>query len=157
MLQRATTVGSGDGYVIATWDRVLIEGFTGSVSHDSLRDRQRAHAALRTRYAEEVLSLTVVRDGIVLPEAAVREAAAKLMNELAPKTAHLVVAIEGTGFWVSAVRGALTGIQLLAPKARRLEVVDSLDDAVSSLATHARKDKVWASQLKAAVEQVIAR
>lgn len=155
MLQRATTVGSGDGYVIATWDRVLIEGFTGRVSHESLRDRQRAHALLYGQYPEQVLSLTIVRDGIVLPEASVREASAKLMNELAPKTAHLVVAIEGSGFWVSAVRGALTGIQMLAPRARRLEVVDSLDKAVSSLAAEAKRDDLWATHLRAAAQRVI--
>jgi len=145
-------VGRGDGFVVATWDRVLLEAFSGGVTLESLRARAEAHRQLYDRHPGRVLSLTVARNGIRLPEAEVRSEAVRVMKQIGPKTEQIVVAVPGQGFWASAARSALTGMMLLAPKATRMQIVGGVEEAVRTLGISAGEPPFWQEGLREAID-----
>jgi hypothetical protein len=70
----------------------------------------------------------LVKDGIGLPTAEARQNFAAMMNRHADELACVGVALLGSGFWASALQGAITGIRLLNPKRSAvLRIHDSIE------------------------------
>jgi hypothetical protein len=70
----------------------------------------------------------MVKDGIGLPTAEARHNFAEMMNRHADELGCVGVALLGSGFWASALQGAITGIRLLNPKRSAvLRIHDSIE------------------------------
>jgi hypothetical protein len=149
-----TTVRAGENYHVATWDRVLIEVLMEGVTIEALKARLDAHRKLYDKYPDRVLSLSVVPAGVNLPDSELRKESGRVVKMLAPRTQVIVVVLEGEGFWASAARSALTGIQLLAPGSHPMKVVRSVSEGCRLMAQEAGETLPWAQKLEQVVEQI---
>ncbi|HMI94776.1 MAG TPA: hypothetical protein VK509_25555, partial [Polyangiales bacterium] len=70
----------------------------------------------------------IVTSGTALPSADARAVFVELMKEMQGDLACLAVVIEGGGFWASAMRSAIIGLGMMAPKALPFRALGSLDD-----------------------------
>lgn len=118
----------------------------GSIAISSVNDRLTAPlvqllsdvcAEHRKKYRGREISLTLTREGILLPD----EGARKLMNEMSagPEVAAVVViVVDSTGFWAAAARGVIASLSLVTkavPKA-----VKSVGEALAFLAPWLKND-----------------
>lgn len=149
-----TTVRADKAYFVGTWERVLLEVFFEGASSEGFLARIDAHRLLYQQYPDRVLSLSVIRAGSRLPEGDLRSEASRIMKQLAPRTQAIVVTLEGEGFWASAARGALTGIQLLAPGARNVRVAATVGEAAKMLAEDGGESPMWAFKLEQVVQSI---
>jgi hypothetical protein len=75
----------------------------------------------------------LVLQGSGLPTAEARAGFVGMMNRMEGHLACVGVVIEGGGFWASAMRSAVTGLNMLAPRPIAMRVLGSIDDLVSWL------------------------
>jgi len=81
----------------------------------------------------------IVTAGTALPSAEARSVFVELMREMQGDLACLAVVIEGGGFWASAMRSAVIGLGMMAPKVLPFRALGSLDDLTAWLpAEHKR-------------------
>ena len=91
----------------------------------------------RAQYRGREISLTLTREGMLLPDAEAR----KLMNEMSagPEVASVVVVvIDSTGFWAAAARGVIASLSLVTkavPKATK-----TVAEALAFLAPYLKND-----------------
>jgi hypothetical protein len=98
----------------------------------------------------------IVTEGTGLPHADARAGFAQLMRDMREDIACLGVVIEGGGFWASAMRSAITGLGMMAPKGLPFRALASIDDLVAWLpGEHRRRTGVLtdASAFRRAVNQ----
>src|SRR5205823_4619990 len=91
----------------------------------------------RKKYRGREISLTLTREGMLLPD----EKARKRMNEMSmgPEVAAVVVVvIDSTGFWAAAARGVIASLSLVTkavPKATK-----TVGEALAFLAPYLKND-----------------
>jgi hypothetical protein len=85
----------------------------------------------------------IVTSGTALPSGDARAGFVELMREMQADIACLAVVIEGGGFWASAMRSAVIGLGMMAPKTLPFRALGSLDDLTAWLpAEHRRRTGV---------------
>jgi hypothetical protein len=85
----------------------------------------------------------VVLQGSGLPTSEARAGFVGMMKRMEGQLACVGVVIEGGGFWASAMRSAVTGLNILAPRPITMRVLGSIDDLVGWLpAEHERRTGV---------------
>ena len=84
-------------------------------------------------YPSGISSIHVVLPSTGLPNSAARDGLVRSGKRWAANLACVGVVIERKGFWASAMRGAVTGIQLLAPRTFASQVFDSLEQVAEWL------------------------
>jgi hypothetical protein len=73
-------------------------------------------------------NIHLLRQGIGLPTAEARHDFAEMMNRHSQELACIAIALLGSGFWASALQGAITGIRMLNPKRSSvMRIHDSID------------------------------
>jgi hypothetical protein len=73
-------------------------------------------------------NIHLVKDGIGLPTVEARHEFADMMNRHSQELACVGIALLGSGFWASALQGAITGIRMLNPRRSAvLRIHDSID------------------------------
>jgi hypothetical protein len=81
----------------------------------------------------------IVVEGTGLPHADARAGLGQLMREMQDDLACLGVVIEGGGFWASAMRSAVTGLGLMAPKGLPFRALASIEDLIAWLPKEHRR------------------
>jgi hypothetical protein len=75
----------------------------------------------------------VILEGAALPTAEARKLFVALMKHHRDALACVVIVVNGTGFWASALRGAMTGLRALAPTSSGFHVAATIDNVVNWL------------------------
>jgi hypothetical protein len=75
----------------------------------------------------------IITEGTGLPHAEARSGFAQLMKDMREDIACLGVVIEGGGFWASAMRSAVTGLGMMAPKGLPFRALPSIDALIAWL------------------------
>jgi len=86
-----------------------------------------------------ISAIHVVLPTAGLPSAEARDGLVRSGKRWAAQLACVAVVIERKGFWASAMRGAVTGIQMLIPRTYVSQVHDSLEQAAEWLPPHHAK------------------
>ena len=128
-------------YRLYKWDHIHIVVWTGQASGESARRLGRMTpkpAAGRKRS-----DIHIVTSGTPLPSADARAVFVDLMREMQGDIACLGIVIEGGGFWASAMRSAVIGLGMMAPKTLPFRALGSLDDLTAWLpGEHQRRTTV---------------
>lgn len=77
----------------------------------------------------------VIHTGLPLPDAEARQVFMNTMKERANDLACVAVVVLGTGFWASAMRNAVIGMRVFAPRAFEFRVFGTCDEVVDWLPT----------------------
>jgi hypothetical protein len=82
----------------------------------------------------------IVTSGTALPSADARSGFVELMKQMDGDIACIGVVIEGGGFWASAMRSAVIGLSMMAPKTLPFRAMGSFEDLTAWLpAEHRRR------------------
>jgi hypothetical protein len=102
------------GLRVGSYGPVHLVAYHDTPSIATLRASDRLHGALRKRYPGNTAILTWIAAGLKLPEKEVREVASDLFRRVAREIRCSATVVAGEGFWASAARSVLTGIQILS-------------------------------------------
>ena len=118
-------------YRFYKWQHVHVIVWIGQASRDSARrlGRMTPKPAPGTRRSD----LHIVTTNIPLPSGDARSVFVELMREMQAEVACVGVVIEGGGFWSSAMRSAVIGVGMMAPKILPFRALASLDDLAAWL------------------------
>jgi hypothetical protein len=86
---------------------------------------------LSQKYPQGYSHIHIVKDKAGIPTPEARAGFLQLMSE--PALGHVAVVIGGQGFWASAMRSAITGMQIMSPRAFQLRLHGSVSEVVASL------------------------
>ena len=73
----------------------------------------------------------LMTERVQLPDANTRNEIAKILPALTEHVSVVVVLLEGSGFWSSALRGFLTGVRVLAPRNFDIRAESSITNVLS--------------------------
>jgi len=96
-------------------------------------------------------ALNVVESGLSLPSLADQRRASDVARQIDPHLRGAAVVLPGEGFWVSAARGFLIGLERLTSLESRREVVATVADGAASIARRSGRGASWASGLERAI------
>jgi hypothetical protein len=99
-------------FTFVTWENVFVAVWRRAATEESVRLLAERGQGLPGKRC----AVHIIESGAGLPTAGTRAALGRLMQDRESRLACLAIVLCGEGFWASAVRGVLTGVQLLAPK-----------------------------------------
>jgi hypothetical protein len=114
---------------------------------DALIDAMNRIAAPGQRFSW----IHIIRDKAGLPDGAARSGFARIMQERSAELGCVAVVVGGTGFWASAMRNAVIGLRVLAPRKFELRLHGTIDEVVEWLP--AAHEKVSGIQISPATLQ----
>ncbi|HKU42512.1 MAG TPA: hypothetical protein VJR89_30350 [Polyangiales bacterium] len=100
---------------VSVWKNLGICSWTGGAvgpavdTVASAMDKLHATAA-RTSWVH------LIQDGLPLPDSAARSGFIRIMKERTTELACVAIVVGGTGFWASAMRNAVIGLRVFAPR-----------------------------------------
>jgi hypothetical protein len=105
-----------DYLIVAVWRNVLVTVGLGAMPIEDLAMIGREHERICERYPGGLCSLTIIPAGsrAGIPNAEFRAAAARMTEEWEPRFLGVARVIEADGFAGSAIRGVVTGIDLVS-------------------------------------------
>jgi hypothetical protein len=111
---------------------VVVVGWRGPMDNAAIaqlglvaHERKERAGAVRHSY------IHLMTERVQLPDANTRNEIAKLLPALTDHTGVVVVVLDGSGFWVSALRGFLTGVRVVAPRAFDIRAESALENVLS--------------------------
>src|SRR5262245_52535978 len=121
---------------VAMHGPIAVTSIAGRLSAPHILEFDDVFAEHRRQYAGREISLTLTREGILLPD----ESARKVIAELSARgeSAYQVVVIDSTGFWAAAARGMLASLFLVSSKA--LVATKSIAEALAHLQPYMKSD-----------------
>jgi len=123
----------GPGYVFSAHHNVLIACWTTQGTAPLIATFGRTLAAFVARHPGGVSAVHVIAAGLPLATAEAREALSALMKQHGGHLACVGTVLEGTGFWASATRGVIVGIQLVAPNSLSMRTCAKVSELVAWL------------------------
>lgn len=99
---------------VGSYGPVHLVAYHSTPSVTNLRTSDRLHRTLRQRYPGRTAVLSWVAAGLKMPDKEVRDFASGLFRDVARDIRCSATVIAGEGFWASAARSVLTGIQILS-------------------------------------------
>jgi len=109
----------------------------------SLQLLMRVREALDQQHPEGISVVWLVADRAGLPPPEARTTAKELLDRFREKRAALAFVLFGEGFWVSAMRAAITGVQALSRNKNPLKIFSRVDEVADWLpAEHERRTGV---------------
>jgi hypothetical protein len=75
----------------------------------------------------------LIRDKAALPDAAARSGFVRMMAEREAELGCVAVVVGGTGFWASAMRNAVIGLRVFAPRKFELRLHGAIDEVIEWL------------------------
>lgn len=105
--------------------------------------------------APQTALLMVLREGTKMPEMGARSAAAKMIEDIGDRFRGMHVVLQGSGFWASALRSAITGLAMLIRNQQSARAYTNIREAADEVAKQI--PGVSAAALTEAVEQLIAQ
>jgi hypothetical protein len=154
------TVGQGPGYLFSAHRNVLIACWTAQGTEPLIEALAGTLTTFVALHPERVTTVHVIAAGLPLATAEAREALATLMKQHGGALACVGTVLEGSGFWASATRGVIVGLQLLAPKALAMRTCASVSELTAWLPEpHAQRTGIVleAQELERAIMNARAR
>jgi hypothetical protein len=121
-------------FYIASWKNVLMVRWESAADSSAVERLARVSTALAA--ADPVSrrsNVHIITESGGLPTPTARAGFIELMKEHADRLACVAIVVGGTGFWASALRSALTGMRLLAPRSFNYRLHGSVDEVVKWL------------------------
>jgi hypothetical protein len=115
-------------FAFYSWQNVAIACWTKQGTGDSLQRLMRVRETLHHKHPEGVSVIWLIADRAGLPTAEARANAKELMERYRERRAALACVLFGEGFWVSAMRAAITGVQALVPGKVPLKIFSTVED-----------------------------
>jgi len=113
------------------WKNLVIAVWTRAGTGETVRELVRVGSTVKGKYS----AIHIINSGAGLPTPEGRAALVELLQQRTGKLACLAVVLRGHGFWASAIQSAVTGLQLVVPKAIvKLRICDTLEQAAEWLA-----------------------
>jgi hypothetical protein len=106
-------LAEGEGYLFAAHHNVLITCWTAQGTGPLIATLGTALGAFIARHPEGVSNVHVIAAGLPLATNEARDALGVLMKLHGAQLACVGIVLEGTGFWASATRGLIVGLQLM--------------------------------------------
>jgi hypothetical protein len=151
----ALVVRAGDAAVrIGSFGPVHIVIYVDTPTLDGLRLSHRQHLSLMAERSEPTSLLSVISAGLPLPPSSVRKLGAQLLAEVQSRISCMATVVEGSGFWASAIRSVLTGIQLVVRSPKPNRAFATIDDAAAYIGGHYPGFEVPGDLLAAAVSEL---
>jgi hypothetical protein len=153
-------LGQGAGYLFIAHHNVLIASWTAQGTGPLIAALGQAIESFVAVHPEGISSVHLIAAGLPLANAEAREALNGLMTRYAGNLACAGTVLAGTGFWASATRGMLVGLQLLAPSSHALRTCATVPELVAWLPKpHAERTGVTLDPLAfgRAIEETRAR
>ena len=144
-----------DGCVLGYWKRVLIGVWAIPSSMELVEEQDALMKQLSAPAKLSSVHLVIKR--APLPAADVREAYQALTQRYADKIICSAILIEGDGFWASAVRAFMTGIEMLQRRMRTKAFGDleSLSAWVAQSRNAEASERIEAEELRGALEWML--
>jgi hypothetical protein len=137
---------------VAVHGCIAVSSINGKLTAPLVQSISDVCAEHRRTYAGREISLTLTREGVLLPD----DGARKLIQEmnLRGDAAQIsVVVVDGSGFWAAAARGVIASLSLVSKTAPR--AAKTVADALASLQPHLTDDPAC-RDLKALERELIA-
>ena len=131
-----TELASGDGYIVATWRNALLMLWTGAITSVGLDATERGGKMLERQYKENQIAISISLPQVPIPDDKVRAHAARLLRERAAFVKLSVTVIEGDGFWLSAGRMLMVGLNTLSGGKHKPIIAKTIDEAVTHAQPH---------------------
>lgn len=105
----------GPGYLFAAHHNVLIASWTAQGTRPLIDALGRALGVFVAEHPEGISSIHLIAAGLPLANAEAREGLSALMKLHNGALACAGTVLDGTGFWASATRSVIMGLQLMTP------------------------------------------
>jgi hypothetical protein len=103
--------------------------------------------------APQTALLMVLREGTKMPEMGARKAAAKMIEEIGDRFRGMHVVLQGSGFWASALRSAITGLAMLIRNQQSARAYSEVREAAAEVAKQI--PGLSAEELTASIQRLI--
>jgi hypothetical protein len=104
----AMTIGAFKNIVICCW--------CGQATGPAVNTLRATVDAVLARGTELYTYIHVIRDRVKLPDADARTGLIEVMRVYEARTACVAIVVGGSGFWASAMRNAVIGLRVVAPR-----------------------------------------
>lgn len=144
-------------HAFGTLENVAIQVWLDRARDQDAKFMMDIGAQLTGAYPGGFSNLHVVRAGTRMPTAGARAAFATMAREYGALLGEVLVVLDGSGFWVSAMHGLMTGVRLAAGGAVGFRSFENVEDAVQWLpAPHRQRTGVTisGSQVLAAIQHL---
>jgi hypothetical protein len=132
-----------EAFVFGAWKNVLVVVWKSQATAKSVERLSKATDVMAARWPGCRSNVHVIQDGAALPTSEARAGFVTLMKRNRESLACVAIVIAGNGFWSGALRSAMTGLGMLAPRSFAFRVVGSSEEAVQWLpAAHESKTGV---------------
>jgi hypothetical protein len=136
-------LGQASGYLVSAHRNVLIACWTAQGTQPMVEAFAHIFDSFIARHAEGVSTVHLISAGLPLATAGAREVLSNLMKKHGNVIACVGTVLEGTGFWASATRGLIVGLQLVAPNTVAMRTYGSVPEVVAWLPKpHAQRTRV---------------
>lgn len=120
-------------YAFYSWHDVMIACWSKQGTVHSLQLLMRLRETLNRQHPKGVSVVWLIADRAGLPPPEARPTAKELLERFREKRAALAFVLFGEGFWVSAMRAAITGVQALSRSKNPLKIFSRVEDLVDWL------------------------
>jgi hypothetical protein len=120
-------------YGFFAWHNVIILVWPDSATGVAV---ERLGAHVRERLKRDPIAqshIHIVKAGAGLPTREARAGFVELMHAFERDLAAVAVALLGSGFWASAIQGAVTGMRMVAPRSFEMRIQNHLESIVEWL------------------------
>jgi hypothetical protein len=127
---------------VSAWKNLGICSWTGGATGPSVETL--VQAMDKIRLPDQLFSwVHLIREGLPLPDSGARHNFIRLMKERQNELACVAIVVGGTGFWASAMRNAVIGLRVLAPRSFEFRLHGTPGEVVEWLpGAHQRKTGV---------------
>lgn len=147
-------VTANQNHVIAAWYNVVMTRWVGRVELSALETAAMLGRQMAPDFDNKLVAISLVENGVSIPERDVRKRAAELMAAAEDYMALNVTILSGRGFWSAAARTALNGIILLAYGGSPHWVFDSINEASLRILPYVQAPDITAGGVLRAIESL---
>ncbi|HET6332132.1 MAG TPA: hypothetical protein VFG30_02920 [Polyangiales bacterium] len=134
--QPATSVevlGQAPGYLVSAHHNVLIACWTAQGTAPMVEAFGHILDAFIAQHAEGISTVHLISAGLPLATGGARDVLTALMKKHGHAVACVGTVLEGTGFWASATRSLILGLQLVAPNSVAMRTYASVTEIATWL------------------------
>jgi hypothetical protein len=120
-------------YSFYTWQNIMMACWSKRATGPAVQRLTRLRESVDREHPEGVSVIYLIGEMAGLPTAEARAGVKELMARFSHRRACLAVVIQGDGFWLSAMRGAITGVRMLVPAKFPMGIFGHVEDVVEWL------------------------
>lgn len=140
---------------VSAWKNLGICSWTGGATGPAVDALVQAMEKVRVP-GQRSSWVHLIREGLPLPDGGARTNFIRLMKERQDELACVAIVVGGTGFWASAMRNAVIGLRVFAPRTFEYRLHGSPGEVVEWL-PQAHRDKTGVELPSETLAQLIAQ